>query len=139
MANQTEDYWPSIASLFIVGDPEPANLLRTQADILSKKTKGVVTGEVTNTVLEGTIYYSLYLGAPALGDYQVKILDIAFPVVQTAMEPFPLTAKDAFGGPAMRITEMGQFQEWLKATLGSKSVLAVIGNLHKYGMPIRSK
>ena len=139
MTNQTEDYWPSLPSTLFAGDPEPAQLLRSQADVLSKKTKGVVRGEVTNTALEGTIYYSLYLGAPALGDYQVKILDIAFPVAQTALEPFPLTANDAFGGSAQEITDKDQFEEWLKATLQSNTVLAVIGNLMKYSRPRVSK
>lgn len=131
MSDTATDYWP--ADLFTAEDPEPVTLLKDQADRLRGRTNGRVLGVVDPGVVEGTLYYSLYLTVPELGDYRFKVLYIAYPVSREPSNPWPISAQDSFGGPEVKIGNMDNFREWLKSILSSSKVKSVVGNLMRPG------
>jgi hypothetical protein len=131
MPEDVEDFWPSDFTT-LTDDPEPALLLKQQAKILGRRTNGVVEGVVKNSTVAGTVYYSLYLKAPALGDYEFKVLHIAIPLSQVATNPFPLTVEHSIAsGLPMQVQNMDEFRRWLRVALSSEPVASVIGRLIK--------
>ena len=128
MSKAIEDFWPS-SFRTADADPEAVDILKEQAKVLGEKTNGVVEGVVKDSTIEGTVYYSLHLKAPALGGSLFKVLHIAFPVTQSPNNPYPFVGEDAFGGDASSFANIAEFKTWLKATLSSQLMAGVIGNL----------
>jgi hypothetical protein len=126
MADEKEDFWP--ADIVAAADPEPVALLKEQAALLGQKTGNDVEGVVKASTEAGKAFYSLYLKAPALGDYQYKLLSIAYPVT-SCDEVYPITAQTPAGGPAVEIKSREEFRGWLREQLSSEHVRRVINNL----------
>jgi hypothetical protein len=91
MADTSEDFWPE--GFGPIPQETPATLLREQAAKLGPKTKNHVTAIVRRDAEQGTIYHSLYLNAPALGNYRYKVLNIAHLATN-----YPVTLKDELRG-----------------------------------------
>ncbi len=129
MDDQVEDLWPTEFNTKLP-DPEPARLLKQQASLLSKRTGGVVEGVVEENTIDKTDYYSLYLTAPALGEYMVKILYIALPTKRRLSNPFPLTVVDTSDDDkGQEVSDLDQFKSWLKDILNSNAVKAILGSM----------
>ncbi len=129
MAENFEDYWPN--DLTTVADPEPVVFLKELARALQEKTNGSVRAEVTSNTVEGTVYYSLYLKAPHLGDYRFKILYLSHPIFRDAGNPYPIKVQHSFDGQVTEISDFDDFKQWLKPVLSSPQVKAVIENLKR--------
>ena len=127
MPETLEDYWPD--DLAPVEDSAPVAFLKELARALQSKTNGTVRAEVTSNTVEGTVYHSLYLKAPHLGDYGFKVLYLSHPITRDASSPFPIKAQDSFGGSILEFRNLDDLKEWLKPVLTSKEVKAVIRNL----------
>jgi len=127
----TEDLW---GSEFPESqeDSTPVTLLRQQAEVLKKRTKGRVEGLVTQAVEGGTVWSSLYAQVPALQNYHQKILTIAHPIDADPIGPFPLEATHSLEGTKTRIENPAHFHAWLRDTLSSEEVHRMIGNLLRY-------
>lgn len=69
------DLWPEIN--IEANEDEPIKILRDQAEILGKKTKNLITGDVVTNTESGVIYHTLYLVAPILDNYRYSLLKIA--------------------------------------------------------------
>jgi hypothetical protein len=134
MPDHADDFWPTNFPT-VAGPSAPVGLLREQAIILAGKTGRRVEGVVRESTVEGTVYYSLYLKAPALGDYMFKVLHIAHPVTQGPLNPFPLTVEDSFTGVPITVSNMEEFKSWLKSVLASEKVGTVIANLIRHSEP----
>ncbi len=128
MADPEEDFWPDYNKT-ITEDPAPVVLLKEQARLLGRKTGGRVEGVVREVPMGGGTTYFLNLRAPAIGDYEYKILDFHIPLTVGVMRPFPFQASDS--DRTVQIANMENFKEWLKTTLSSESVANVIGNLSR--------
>jgi len=81
------------------------------------------------------VFYSLNLGAKALGDYLYKILEIGFPSVGPFVGGpgsfYPISAHRT-DGSLCTIENDDDFRSWLKDQLSSEFVRNVIGNLSRY-------
>ncbi len=108
-------------------------LLKQQAEMLSKITKGRVKGVVKESAEAGTIYVSLYVGVPALGDYQFKLFTAAHPFNVDPTAPFPIRIEDTLGNLRDEILSTDQFKVFLKNFLSSPEVRDSIGNLMRIG------
>jgi hypothetical protein len=129
MPEQMEDLWPSKFPTSFE-DPEPVKILKGQANLLADKTDGVVEGVVVESTIEATVFYSLYLTAPALGDYMFKLLFIAISLSDIQAKSFPpVDVQHSFGGEKKRITSPEEFKGWLRSVLQSESVQGVVGSM----------
>lgn len=128
MPEPVEDLWPPTFELR-EEDPAPISILKQQADRLSDKTGGLVEGVVKESTIGGTVFWSLYLRAPALGDYMFKVLYIAIPLGNLLTTPCRLEAEDSFGDEKVSIEGVDQFKDWLKSVLNSEAVAGVVSNM----------
>ena len=71
-----DSLWPE--DIVVVEAKAPVTILKEQASLLSKQTKGIVEGEVLLIAgpLAGNFGYAFYIKAPALGDYRFRLLTI---------------------------------------------------------------
>lgn len=74
------DLWPEIN--IEAHKDEPIKILKDQAEILGKKTKNLIIGEVVTNTESGVIYHTLYLVAPILDNYRYSLLKIAHTSMQ---------------------------------------------------------
>jgi hypothetical protein len=130
MPEASEDFWPD--EIPDVADPAAVVLLKEQAAILGHKMHGEVEGVVRTYTENGTVYYSLYLKADALGHYLYKILEVAYPAIGPSIERDEVTAQSMNGEPAVTIKGDDQFRKWLRAQLSSEFVRSALGNLRRY-------
>jgi hypothetical protein len=105
MATNQLDLWPMMTETATTQNT-PVSILRRQADLLQKKTDGMVEayvksrqleiGEVLSAVIhlglnrENAFAYSFYLVAPALENYQYLLFWMIQPI-----EMYPLLIKDS--------------------------------------------
>jgi len=76
-----ENLWPE--DIAVVETKAPVTILKEQASLLSRQTKGIVEGEVTqvpDSAGERPFGYGFHIKAPALGDYRYLLLKIAHDV-----------------------------------------------------------
>ncbi len=89
MPEARRDLWPEDFTTTTV--MPPVAILREQAELLARKTKGLVTGEVTSGAIEPDeycpplgvdipftpkFYHTLRLRVPALGNYRYELLTV---------------------------------------------------------------
>ena len=72
----TKNMWGDIPEVDSVRTP--ASMLREQAQILSKRTKGLLNGHVSRNIedITGKFLYTLAVRAPALDNYRYIVLEI---------------------------------------------------------------
>ena len=130
MLEAKEDFWPD--EIPDPADTAPVALLKEQGAILGQKTRGELEGVVRTSTENGTVFYSLYLKADALGDYLYKLLYIAHPAISRPGDDYPITAQSADGGLERIIKSDDEFRGWLRAQLSSEYVRSALGNLMRY-------
>ena len=139
MPANREDFWPS-AFPTVQDESPPVALLTQQAELLAGKTGNHVQGVVRDSVIEGTVYHSLYLRAPALGDYMFKILSLSHPVTKGGEDPFPLNVRISVSHNTGReINNMEEFEDWLKHVLSMDEVQATVANLIRQSNRVSSE
>lgn len=74
------DLWPEIS--ITENEDNPIKILKDQAEILSQKTKNLITGEVVTNTENGIIYHTLYIVVPVLDNYRFSLLKIAHTSLQ---------------------------------------------------------
>ena len=87
MPSAIPDLWPD--DLSVADVVPPVVILRQQASLLGKKFKYVIEGEVQSDELGGNFVHSLYIVAPALGDYHYLLCRVTHDI-----EPYPLRIID---------------------------------------------
>ena len=138
MPTRPEDFWPS-GFPTVQEESLPVALLREQAALLSEKTGDLVQSVVRNSVIEGTVYHSLYLRAPALGDYMFKVLSISHPVSSGGEDPFPLEVVISAGpGAPQQVANMKEFKTWLRDALSTDKVIATVSTLIEHSKLVLS-
>ena len=110
----------------------PFVLLKEQADVLTRRTRGDVRGDVFQKVEEGTVWLALYALVPALRDYRHKLVTISYPVTADPKQPFPLKVFDVQSGDPVEVEDMDSFERWLAGALSSTPVHQVVDNLLQY-------
>jgi hypothetical protein len=83
----TEDLWTPID--LRSEEKHPVDLLQSQADLLEKKTKGVLKSVVERDIDEEVIYWTLYVIAPKLDNYRYALLKTA-----CTSKPYPVFIYD---------------------------------------------
>ena len=76
-----ENLWPE--DITVVETKAPVTILKEQASLISRQTKGIVEGEVTqipDPLGDQPFGYGFHLKAPALGDYRYLLLSIVHDV-----------------------------------------------------------
>jgi hypothetical protein len=127
-----EDLWPDLNLAAIV---TPLSILREQAGLLGKRTRGVLKGEVETSNSGGRISHSLSIVVPTLGGYKYTLFSIhhfatGYPVY-VDMEPGTFAGipieKPTFD---KEIADEDQFRDWLRDTFHSDKVKRIIENLY---------
>lgn len=75
-----KDLWPEID--VAAHHDNPIQIIKEQAEVLSKKTKNIIVGEVVTNAENKVIYHSLYLNIPTLDNYRFALLKIAHTTMQ---------------------------------------------------------
>ena len=98
MTNVAHDLWPDTFGVLTV--TPPVKILREQAAALGKKTRNVVQGYVTSTVIDNdtTFHHTFYLKVPALDDYLYSLFRVQhgpnfYPVTITKSDRFARSEK----------------------------------------------
>ncbi len=137
------DLWPELTADSAIAAPE--SILRTQAELLSEKTRGLVVGEVQSERFGGGLLHSLFLRVPALEDYSTILLQIKQPLdlyplrlisLHDMRNPFvhfnPSKAPridSYFGSEGLMCTDEAAYIAGLRALLGSESTKRVLATL----------
>jgi hypothetical protein len=118
-----ENMWGEIAEP--VNDRTPTSILREQASILSRLTKGVLIGSIEQeTTTNNTLIYNFSITAPAINNHKFAIL-----TVQYSITIYPLTLTDHTVHVQRQCLNEEAFTAALKAILSSTQVKRVISAL----------
>lgn len=102
----------------------PVALLKEQGDYLTRLTKSILRGEVTNvTGPKHDFSYNLDIRAPYLNDYRVTIVNIAH-----GLDLYPLEL-EAVGGLSVICEDEKEFVTALEKALSAGKVRKIIGTL----------
>lgn len=82
-----EDFWADID--LRSQERFPIDVLKAQADLLGKKTDGVLKGVVERTTDDEIIYLTLYIEAPSVNDYRYALIKTA-----STSKPYPVFIYD---------------------------------------------
>lgn len=119
----SESLWviPEISAV-----PTPLSILREQANLLTKQTRGLLRGEVVTRVIERFIYISLRISVPALEDYAVEIL-----TYEQEAKPYPGTLRSSFAEPKtdFPIKDESQFLDAFKKVIASRPAQDLVAAL----------
>jgi hypothetical protein len=132
---EIEDFWPELAPALVV---TPASILKTQATALSRKTIGLLQGEVRTWANEGNIYHQFVVVVPALENYRYSILRIhhGAPVYPVYVDEAPtVAAEEQFTGFIVGryksdvLPDDGNFRRWLREALASADTKRILESL----------
>lgn len=134
-----DDLWPDVTPIAIV---TPSSILKTQAAALSRRTHGLLRGEVRTWATEGRgndIYHQLELVVPALDDYHYSLLRIhhsVTPLYPVYVDESPLHGQDdnpsARPNPNIGIPQLRSedaFRDWLRRALASDETKRILESL----------
>lgn len=146
MATQIRDLWPSDIPASAI--TPPIAILREQAQLLSKKTHGLLLGEIASTTVRGpmsrplegsgaemlgqalrTAYglnmlHTFHIVAPALDNYRYALLSVRHDYyLYPAVLSFHPTGQD------ITANSEDEFQEQLAALLAHEETMRVLGSL----------
>jgi hypothetical protein len=113
------DFWGEIGS---AEGPTPLSILREQASLLSKKTKGLVEAKVDTDASRSGFTHHLRLVVPALDNYTYELFWIS-----NGIDLYPVTAFDA--GKQLTLRSEDAFLDWLKEKLSSPLTKKITANL----------
>ena len=121
---ETEDFWPDITASAII---TPASILKAQAAVLTRKSKGLIQAEVVSDppVPPMAISHRLVLFVPALQNYRYTLLRI-----QHAVTPvYPLVITEGPINFPPQIKDEANFRSWLREALSSERTKNVLDSL----------
>ncbi len=105
--------------------PTPRGILRQQADILTGQTRGMLSGAVETTVVEGNVQVKLLLVAPYLGNYEVEIVTVRY----SGVSVFPLDVFSSAKGRNYTCWDIEEFKAHLSEILQSTQVREAVAAL----------
>jgi hypothetical protein len=135
---EIDDLWPDLSPAAIV---TPASILKTQAAVLSRKSNGLLQGEVKTWAKHNEIYHVLMLVVPALENYRYSLLRIhhkVTPVYPVYVDESPAQGTDDASLMAALNTEFARlrpipdeatFREWLRKALASAETKRILESL----------
>lgn len=135
-----EDLWPDLNLAPVV---TPLSILREQAALLGKRTKGVLRGEVETWGAGERISNSFNIVVPSLGDYKYTLFGVhyfptGYPVyvdikpytsiseINLASEINPIEMPSS----SRRIANENEFRNWLRLIFHSDEVKSIVENLY---------
>jgi hypothetical protein len=129
-----EDLWPE---LNLAATVTPLSILREQAGLLGKKTKGVLRGEVETWGDGDRISHSFNIAVPSLGDYKYTLFSVHYLPTGYPVH-VDMTAKPFFPGgapieePSLRrsIADEDELRDWLRHIFHSDEVKRIVENLY---------
>jgi len=133
---KTEDLWPSDLGLETI--VTPVSLLRTQANLLGERTRGMLVGEVKTWTTGDTIHHALDVVVPALDDYKYRLLKVHHPAmlypVFVDQEPMPYGSirlsipieREGGGG----LKDEDSLREWLRQALARPETKQILAHLY---------
>ena len=74
MSNEPKNLWAKVK--FYSETETPAELLRSQADVLSRNTDGLLEGKLSAYAEHGVVFHTLYIVAPELDNYHFALVRI---------------------------------------------------------------
>lgn len=133
MATDLQNFWP--ADLIDEGVVPPVTILREAAGELSKRTKGILRGEVapmgSKFADSPALFFRLRIVAPALDNYKFEILRLQQKSA-TEMYPVELSGTALKGKDAIRHRKADNEQELrdtLRFALGSEATKQIVSAL----------
>jgi len=121
-----DDFWPDEAFQDL-GLVPPVTILREQANALTKRSKGVLRGEVDTSSSGSRLIHLLYVAAPAM-DYRVAIIRVD----HSPQEMYPVDVSLLLG-PMTQVPFVcandADYRAALKRLLADKQVAKVVSNL----------
>ena len=131
MPTINEDLWPKLE---LGKAATPLSILREQAGLLTKRTRGVLTGEVETWTSGGKVGFAFNIVVPSLGGYKYTLfLMHYFPTQPTGYPVFVDTAPKGAPGEepiAGQIDDEHAFRNWLRLTLASDEVKRLVESLY---------
>ena len=123
-----ESLWGSLEGIDTVRTP--AMILQEQAGLLRELTKEVLQGKVKRDPLvdmrqSGNVKVTLYIVAPALQGYSVKILDLEYSYTAA----YPVIVNSSIDGTEWRASQEGSLIGILKRILSSGAITNIIATL----------
>ncbi len=112
----TDNLWGDLPK--VEKGPTPRGILRQQADILTGQTRGMLSGAVETTVVDGDIVVKLLLVAPYLGNYEVEIVQVHY----SGVTVYPLRVDSSIQGRSSICSDIEEFKEYLSEILQSTQV-----------------
>lgn len=115
-----EDLWPKD---FGEGNARtPSNILKEQASILTKKTKGVIEASVATSSQDTIFVHSFWLNVPAMNDYRYKLIEVRHDI---KLYPIYVETSMLAGGGKSSDTE-SEFLDILKEVFNHKETKDLI-------------
>jgi hypothetical protein len=134
MTQKLEDLWPDLTPTAIV---TPASILKTQAAVLSQKSKGLLLGEVETWTDPLGIHHRLVLVVPALDNYRYELVGFhhshnLYPVFIDS-SPVPprreiIRLREDFVADQI-LPDEDSFREWLRTVFGATETKRILDNL----------
>jgi hypothetical protein len=127
-----EDLWPE---LNLASAVTPLSILREQATLLGKRTRGVLKGEVETWSAGGRITHSFNIVVPSLGGYKSTLFSVYhFPTGYPLYADMMAKASPSGGIPIetfpKEIVDENEFRNWLRQTFHSDEVKRIVENLY---------
>lgn len=145
MSTDIPDLWPT--DLGNSNEPSPLAILNAQASLLTKKTQGIVEGQVSKFSFETDQYeedntrmrHSFDCVGPALGNYRVSLfavtthLDSVYPVEIKIFE------KDEKPDSVMKANSFEEYIKMLSKVFSSQRVLTVVRSIIAHSNGVQGK
>jgi hypothetical protein len=132
MPEQLEDLWPDLTPAAII---TPASILKTQAAVLSQKSKGLLQGEVESWTHENDVHHQLVVVVPALDNYRYTLIKLhhsltIYPVFIDE-SPVPREQEDEWSNinRAYKLQDEDSFRNWLRTILAAPQTIRILQNL----------
>jgi len=101
----------------------PITVLREVAQVLEKKTQGLLTGEVEQYIQGGRVKLHFKINAPSLNNYSYEVVRAKHPLCF-----YPLTI-EKMSSDDIEVQNQEEFEKELKKVFSSKKVKDVINGL----------
>ena len=123
------DFWGEIGSAEVVRTP--VLILREQAALLGKKTKGLVEATVDTDASGGSFIHRFKLVVPALDNYTYELFSISNGIDFYPMEAHGFQNRSKFGSMVTMSTlrSEDEFLHWLQEILSSPETKKIIANI----------
>ena len=115
-----QDLWPDDFGKFTV--VPPVVILREQADLLGKKTKGLITAEVRSYEDNKQFRHKFYLVVPTLGNYSYLLLSAAHDI-----RLYPAGLLDSSTDTSYECNSEQEFIVRLRAILATEQTKQIVG------------